>query len=76
MTFADFLTLLDEYEIELEEPERFRFMLKDADREEIIRLLQDREEPKQACWARDVGNDARTTDGNGNHWRRPKSSED
>lgn len=76
MTFAEFLCLLDEYEIDVEEPERFRFMLKNADRDEMIRLLQEVNTPKQVSWSRDIGNDSRTTDGQGNVWRRAKSSDD
>jgi hypothetical protein len=67
MTFAEFLCLVEEYELPVENPERFRFMIKDMSADEFRAHLDGKAE--RATWIYGDEPDV-LLDGSGNRWRR------
>lgn len=77
MTFAEFLSLVEEYNLPVEEPERLRFMIKDMSAAEFRKALDDRESEggDGSVWTiafeqNGTQTDNALTDGNGNRWKR------
>ncbi len=72
MTFAEFLALVEEYDLPVDEPERFRFMIRDMTAAEFRAHLES--EKVEPVWINDGwGN---LTDGRGNRWLSPDMDED
>lgn len=69
MTFAEFLSLVEEYNLPVEEPERFRFMIKDTSAAEFRAYLE-RERDSNRVWQYGDEPDV-LLDGDGNKWIRP-----
>lgn len=72
MTFAEFLAIVEEYALPVEDPERFRFMIREMSSAEFrAHLDKDEAEP---VWINDGwGN---LSDGRGNRWVSPEMDED
>jgi hypothetical protein len=74
LTFAEFLSLIEEYQLPVEGPERFRFMIRDTSAAEFRKFLDS--DDGERVWTLMVGDEedpgeGDLTDGCGNRWIRP-----
>jgi hypothetical protein len=69
MTFAEFLAVVEEYDLPVEDPEKFRFLIKDMSLAEFRAYLE-REQDSSKVW--EYGDEPDIMlDGDGNRWLRP-----
>ena len=73
MTFVEFLAIVEEYNLPVENPERFRFMIKDMSAAEFRAHLDKDEDGPQ--WRFAFDDEERLTDGNGNYWTPPRRTD-
>lgn len=69
MTYVEFLAIVEEYKLPVEDPERFRFMIREMSAAEF-RVHLDRERDSNRVWQYGDEPDV-LLDGGGNRWMRP-----
>lgn len=74
MTFAEFIAIAEEYNLDADKIDRLRFMIRDVDTAEFRRLLDEATEGGGRHWTDDEGS-GDSDDGCGNRWIRPKSTD-
>lgn len=72
MTMAEFLAIAEEYRLPVENPERFRFMIREMSAAEFRAKLDERDE--EPVWASDGA--GALHDGRGNSWTPPGTWDD